>query len=219
MDTKITQLPELTTAADSDLALVVHDPSGTPVDFKITKANLLKGKIDKQTPITPATKTKVTYNADGVITAGADISTSDISDFNTAVGALIASSVQYAAGTITRTAAAASGTQNISLSFQPRIVFFSALDDGDASVNCDGWDDGTIATCSSLLANNFLTTLLGALGLASLSTKSHSFSIWIQNAAGNGHQAKITAKSSSGFTLTWTKIASGRAITVKYIAF
>ena len=35
-------------------------------------------KIDKQTAITPATQTKITYNADGVITAGAAATTADI---------------------------------------------------------------------------------------------------------------------------------------------
>ena len=39
-------------------------------------------KVDKITPITGATKTKVTYNAQGQITSGADASLNDLSDVN-----------------------------------------------------------------------------------------------------------------------------------------
>lgn len=37
-------------------------------------------KLDANTPITGATKTKITYDADGLVTAGADATTADISD-------------------------------------------------------------------------------------------------------------------------------------------
>jgi hypothetical protein len=38
------------------------------------------GKLDPNTPITGATKTKITYDSDGLVTAGADASTADITD-------------------------------------------------------------------------------------------------------------------------------------------
>ena len=44
----------------------------------------LDGKVDENTAITGATKTKITYDAKGLVTAGADIATTDISDFNSA---------------------------------------------------------------------------------------------------------------------------------------
>ena len=38
------------------------------------------GKLDPNTPITGATKTKITYDSDGLVTAGADATTADIND-------------------------------------------------------------------------------------------------------------------------------------------
>ena len=38
------------------------------------------GKLDPNTPITGATKTKITYDSDGLVTAGADATTADITD-------------------------------------------------------------------------------------------------------------------------------------------
>lgn len=40
----------------------------------------ISGKLDKNTAITPATKTKITYDADGLVTSGADATTADIAD-------------------------------------------------------------------------------------------------------------------------------------------
>jgi len=40
----------------------------------------LDGKVDENAPITGATKTKVTYDAKGLVTAGADATTADIAD-------------------------------------------------------------------------------------------------------------------------------------------
>ena len=41
-DTKITALPEATTVTDDDLLVVVDSPGASPVDKKITVANLKK---------------------------------------------------------------------------------------------------------------------------------------------------------------------------------
>jgi len=40
----------------------------------------LDGKVDENTAITGATKTKITYDAKGLVTAGADATTADIAD-------------------------------------------------------------------------------------------------------------------------------------------
>lgn len=40
----------------------------------------LSAYLTSNTPITPATKTKITYDADGLVTSGADASTADIAD-------------------------------------------------------------------------------------------------------------------------------------------
>jgi len=40
----------------------------------------LSGKLDKNTTITPSTKTKITYDADGLVTEGKDATTDDIND-------------------------------------------------------------------------------------------------------------------------------------------
>jgi hypothetical protein len=40
----------------------------------------LDGKVDENSPITGATKTKITYDAKGLVTAGADATTADIAD-------------------------------------------------------------------------------------------------------------------------------------------
>lgn len=45
-----------------------------------TAIGTIGNKIDKNTAITGATKTKITYDADGLVTAGADATTADIAD-------------------------------------------------------------------------------------------------------------------------------------------
>lgn len=193
------------------------------------KTNLGMGNVDNTTdankPVSTAQQTALnakvpttrTVNSKA-LSSDISIASTDIADFTSAVNALVLAGHQVATGTITRLTSDASGTQAITLAFQPAFCLFSFLDNTDATANSDGWDDGTTATCSSIFSTNFLLTLVGALGLASLSTKSHVLSIWIQNASGNGHQAKISAKSGTGFTLSWTKLASGRNITGKYLA-
>lgn len=48
--------------------------------YVIPQQSALDAKLDANTPITGATKTKVTYDADGLVTAGADATTADIAD-------------------------------------------------------------------------------------------------------------------------------------------
>jgi hypothetical protein len=49
-------------------------------DVKEAIDELASDKLDKNSPITGATKTKITYDADGLVTSGADATTSDISE-------------------------------------------------------------------------------------------------------------------------------------------
>jgi hypothetical protein len=65
-----------TIAAGTNIS-VVESPVGT---FTINNTQDISGKLDANTPITGATKTKITYDADGLVTAGADATTADIVD-------------------------------------------------------------------------------------------------------------------------------------------
>jgi len=49
-------------------------------DAEKTAIGTIGSKLDANTPITGATKTKITYDADGLVTAGADATTADIAD-------------------------------------------------------------------------------------------------------------------------------------------
>ena len=55
--------------------------STNPVQNKAVDA-ALSGKADKATNLTGATKTKITYNSQGIVTAGADLEASDIPDLD-----------------------------------------------------------------------------------------------------------------------------------------
>lgn len=70
----------LGTAATSntgDFAAAVHTHAISDVTGLQTA---LDGKVDENAPITGATKTKITYAANGLVTAGADATTADIAD-------------------------------------------------------------------------------------------------------------------------------------------
>jgi hypothetical protein len=148
----------------------------------------------------------------------AELASSHISDFSSAVQALAGSGTQVSAGTLHRSSEDGSGAEEVPLGFRPSIVLLSAMDDIDPTSSSDGWDNGTAAACSSAFSSSFLLTLLGALGAASLSTKSHEFSVWIQDASQDGHRARISAVSEEGFALDWTRLGQGRNVTVKYLA-
>jgi hypothetical protein len=79
--------PEGASASFSSLELSGLAGSGTgnlsiDNDGKVVVASTgnqdISGKLDANTPITGATKTKITYDADGLVTAGADATTADI---------------------------------------------------------------------------------------------------------------------------------------------
>ncbi len=59
----------------------------------------LDGKVDENAPITGATKTKITYDAKGLVTAGADIEIADISGLEDALDTLyITTGIVYGTG-------------------------------------------------------------------------------------------------------------------------
>jgi predicted RecA/RadA family phage recombinase len=85
-DTKISQLTLDAAPTGDDVIATVNDPGGTPASRKVTLDSLpisaatqaaLNAKAAK-VAITGATKTKITYNADGIVTAGADATTADV---------------------------------------------------------------------------------------------------------------------------------------------
>jgi hypothetical protein len=71
---KITALPAAASAADGDLFEAVH--SG--VNSKVSRAQIVAGLLLANSSITASTKTKITYDAKGLVTSGADLIASDI---------------------------------------------------------------------------------------------------------------------------------------------
>ena len=79
-------------SALSNVARKLDDgASGYDIDAKtlkvqgvdvLTSHQDISGKLDKNTAITGATKTKITYDAKGLVTAGADLAASDIPDIS-----------------------------------------------------------------------------------------------------------------------------------------
>ena len=64
----------------SDLASVSTARTNLGLGSLATQSGTFSDKVDKITPITGATKTKITYNTQGQITSGADATTADIAD-------------------------------------------------------------------------------------------------------------------------------------------
>jgi len=72
------------------------------------------GKVSTNTAITGDTKTKITYDAKGLVTAGSDIATTDISDFNSATRAQV--EAELVAGTnITITPSGTGATRQLTI--------------------------------------------------------------------------------------------------------
>ena len=78
-----TTLTIVDTLEASDRVDVVYSNATLGINPSYTKAEtdtLLNAKVSSNTAITGATKTKVTYDAKGLVTSGADATTSDIAD-------------------------------------------------------------------------------------------------------------------------------------------
>lgn len=108
-------------------------------------------------------------------------------------------------GVITRSAAAGSGTHEVTgCGGTPWLLIFLGSVDGVTTVWSNGKDNGTHAACSYANTGG--------------SNMDQSNSIRIVNSIGNGYTAKITAKGSDGFTLTFTIAGIGAAITITWLA-
>ena len=103
----VVSLPTATYPSLAELALV-KGVSGSSIQTQ------LDGKVDENTAITGATKTKITYDSKGLVTAGADIATTDISDFNSATRAQV--EAELVAGTnITITPSGTGATRQLTI--------------------------------------------------------------------------------------------------------
>jgi len=82
VDTSAAETKKITpTALKTALALNnVDNTSDANKPISSATQTALDGKVDKNTAITGATKTKITYDAKGLVTAGADATTADIAD-------------------------------------------------------------------------------------------------------------------------------------------
>lgn len=65
--------------AGSGASVAFGDITGSPSD-NTSLQTVLDGKVDENSTITGATKTKITYDSKGLVTAGADATTADIAD-------------------------------------------------------------------------------------------------------------------------------------------
>lgn len=206
----VAQITDFTSSVNSLIASVVNaapasldtlkelaDALGDDPNFAATITAALANKVDKA--------------------SGKGLSANDFTDTLKAKLDGLTGGMTKASGTITRSAATASGAQDITLSFVPSIIFFSAIDDADSSITSDGWDDGAVAQSTYTSSQNVLTTLLGGLTSAAITNKSHSNSINLVGGT-SGHTAHISAPATNKFTLNWTKVGSGRNVTVKYLA-
>ena len=103
-------------------------------------------------------------------------------------------------------AATASGTQEIAhgLGVAPRLVLVIASDDATPAVLSNGWAAG-----SALSVFTGSTTSGARTGIKAID---------IRTASGDGHSADVSAVDAAGFTLNWTKVGHGRAITVRWVA-
>lgn len=77
-DAKITELTSYTTPIDTDVIPIVDVTTTTTK--KITKAKLTEDKVTANGAIVSNTKTKITYDAKGLVTVGADANLDDLGD-------------------------------------------------------------------------------------------------------------------------------------------
>jgi hypothetical protein len=116
--------------------------------------------------------------------------------------------IQKNQGTVTRTAAAVSGTELVAhgLLFQPRVIMFIANNDGTPANHSTGW-----AAQTALNAH--------ARGTAATNNSDRVNCIYVNDVTANGHHANVSAIDGTNFTLNWTKDGAGLALSVAWIAF
>lgn len=110
-------------------------------------------------------------------------------------------------GSVTRAAATATGTQAVphGLGVAPKALWFIGSNDANTQIFSMGWANG-IGTQAEI--NNH------TVGSANDLTRA----IVITDSSGNGHNAKVTAVDGTNFTLSWVRLGTGLAITVKWLA-
>jgi len=116
--------------------------------------------------------------------------------------------------TITRTAAAGSGSQVIDsvsfptvAQFKPTSVEFIGSDDANQSVYSDGWSDSSINSCHQHNTLTDAADLTKAINIQNMTPDGYTANVSLLGKAGGSAQ--------EGFTLDWTVVGAGRAVTVK----
>lgn len=122
---------------------------------------------------------------------------------------VLSTPITKAVDQITRTAAASTGEvqQIIGLGFRPSMVVITGSNDANSAIYSDGWTDGSTQTCKRA------TMALTPSAAADLVN-----TVNIQGGLINAGWTGIVATTSDGFSITWTKIGAGLAITLKYLA-
>lgn len=185
-------------------------PTGPSVDLTI---NGVTKTLNANQSYTVGTVTSVAASAGtGISITGSPITSSGTLNItNTAPS-------NHAAGVITRAAATASGTQTITLGFQPKCITFYANDSLAPATSSIGWDDGTYRSCNTNYSAQVLISLVGTLLGVNVSSADNTKCISVVNGSNNGHTATVSAISSTGFTLNWTRVNSGLLTTVRFRA-
>lgn len=80
-DLQASDIPNLTLSKISDVTVTATDVNQLD-GIEDNVQDQLDSKLDKKTAITAGTKTKITYDANGLVTAGADLTASDIPDIS-----------------------------------------------------------------------------------------------------------------------------------------
>lgn len=172
-----------TTPVDAD-ALLLQDSADSSIWKKLTWANLkatlltyFNGEyVAKNAAITPATKTKITYDAKGLVTAGADSAIADITGLQTALDGKVDENAAITPGTKTKitydakglvTAGADATTADIADSLNKRYVTdadltklsnTSGTNTGDQTITLTGDVTGSgTGSFAATIANNAVT--------------------------------------------------------------
>lgn len=109
-------------------------------------------------------------------------------------------------GTFIRTAAETQLVQTIGTVQKPKLIFFSAVDNGDGDSGSDGK--------SNLTFNNCINIGKAGVGL-SIINQINCISVWIGTDAWD---AVVSAINDDNFQLTWAKTNAGTTFTVQWIA-